>query len=162
MIVAWPAEASWNPPRQREQRDPRAVVGGLHSDYMPPVTRRPALFVLIALALLLAPLGMCLSGGAAMAAPGHGPAMHHGGTTPASHHKQSDRGKLHFCPDCQPPSFVKGGKVAAPDVAPLNAAIAPPVAGRPLALDTARATWARGLSTRPPPLRRTYRIRLQI
>jgi hypothetical protein len=127
-----------------------------------PVTRRPAIFVLIALALLLAPLGICLNGSPAMAASANASAMHHKAQTPTAHHGRDGHGKLHYCPECQPPSFVKAGKVAAPDVIPLSAALGPVAVVQPLPFVPAKLTWARGLSTRLPPVRRTYRIRLQI
>ena len=127
-----------------------------------PVTRRAALFVLIALALLFAPLGVCLSGAPAMAAPAHASGMHHTAQTPAPHHGREDHGKLHYCSECQPPSFVKAGKVAAPDAVPLGAAIAPVAIAQPVAFAPAKSTWAPGRSTRAPPVRRSYRIRLQI
>lgn len=127
-----------------------------------PVTRRPAILVLFALALLLAPLGVCLSGSAAMAAPSHASGMHHASPPSTRHSDHGAPGKLHYCPECQPPSFVKAGKVAAPDVAPLSAGIAPAALVAPLALAPTKSVWARAPSPRPPPLRRTYRIRLQI
>jgi hypothetical protein len=120
------------------------------------------MFLLIALALLLSPLGVCLSGGPAMAAPGQGSRMHHATQTSGSHQGHPDHGKFHYCPDCQPPSFVKAGKIAAPDGAPLHAGMAPLISAQPPVFRPARAAWAHGPSPRAPPLRRTYRIRLQI
>ena len=127
-----------------------------------PVTRRPAIFLLIALALLFAPLGVCLSGAPAMAARTHASAMHHAPQTPSPHQGREGHGKLHYCPDCQPPSFVKAGKVSAPDAVPLSAVIAPVAIMQPVAFVPAKSAWAPGRATRAPPLRRTYRIRLQI
>jgi hypothetical protein len=120
------------------------------------------MFLLIALALLLSPLGICLSGGPAMAAPSHGIGIHHATPASGSHQGHGDHGKLHYCPDCQAPSFVKSGKVATPDIAPLNAGIFPRIPAQPPVLRPARAAWVHGPSTRAPPIRRTYRIRLQI
>jgi hypothetical protein len=123
--------------------------------------------VLLAVALLLAPLGLCLGGGAAMAAAPHMSAMHHASPASASHAghgapKHGAVGKIHYCPEYQPPSFVKAGKVAAPDIAPLGTAIAPVALPAPVAFSPAGSVWPRGPSSRPPPLRRTYRIRRQI
>lgn len=126
-----------------------------------PVTRRPTIFVLLALALLLAPLGVCLSGSAAMAAS-HASGMHHASASPSPHSDHRVPGKPHYCPDCQPPSFVKAGKVAAPDIVPLSAGIAPVAPAAPVVFAPTKSLWARTPSPRPPPLRRTYRIRLQI
>jgi hypothetical protein len=120
------------------------------------------MFVLLALALLLAPLGLCLGGGAAMAAASHPSGMHHASPSLISHVDHRAPGKLHYCPECQPPSFVKAGKVAAPDVAPIGAGIAPVAYLAPIAFNPIRSVWASGPSSRPPPVRRTYRIRLQI
>lgn len=126
------------------------------------VNARPVTFVLLAFALILAPLGICVGGGMAAAAPAHASGMHHAPQPAASHSGHSSPGKAHFCPDCQPPSFVKAGKTVAPDVAPLTAAIVPIAVVEPFTFATKRSVWTRGLSPRPPPLRRNYRIRLQI
>lgn len=126
------------------------------------VTRRPAIFVLLALALFFAPLGVCMGGGPAMAAASHASGMHHAASPSSPHSGHGAAGKLHYCPECQPPSFVKAGKVAAPDVAPLSAGIAPVAVATALVFGPTKSVWARAPSTRPPPLRRNYRIRLRI
>ena len=126
-----------------------------------PVTRRLVLFGLIALAMLLAPLGVCLSGSPAMAAA-HASGTHQLAQQSAAHHGQHTPRKAHYCPECQPPSFVKAGKVAQPDVAPPTVGIVPVVSAQPPIFSSTRAVLTYGRYTRPPPLRRTYRIRLQI
>ena len=128
---------------------------------MPPVTR-PASFLLIALALLLAPFGICLQGGPAMAAPAHDMAMHHHSASGAEHHEHGSHGKFHHCAECQPPSFVKAGKVAVPDVAPVSAALVPVGLAPRLRPGPPAEVWGNGPATRAPPFRRSYRIRLQI
>jgi hypothetical protein len=129
---------------------------------MKPVNRRPAIFVLLALALLLAPLGFCFSGTPAMAAAPDASGMHHASPVSVAHSNHGKAGAIHFCPECQPPSFVKAGKAAAPDLAPLSAVIAPVSAVAPFAAGPTQSLWARRPSSRPPPLRRNYRIRLRI
>jgi hypothetical protein len=129
---------------------------------MTPVNRSPAILVLLALALLLAPLGICFSGPPAMAAAPHASGMHHASALSAPHSDHGKAGRIHFCPECQPPSFVKAGKTFAPDIAPVAVAVVPVAAAAPFTFAPVRSTWVRGLSSRPPPLRRTYRIRLQI
>lgn len=126
------------------------------------VNARPVTFVLLALALVLAPLGICAGGGMAMAAPAHASGMHHAPQPTTGHSGHGTPGKAHFCPECQPPTFVKAGKTVAPDVAPSSAAIMPIAFAVPFSPIEARATWSRAPSSRPPPLRRSYRIRLQI
>ena len=124
------------------------------------VTPRPSLFLLLALAVFLAPFGICLTQSAAMAASPHPAAMHHGAPAPAPHSRH--QGKAHFCPECQPASFVKAGKMAAPDLTQLAATIAAIPAFAPLPFPRAKAGWNRRAPSRPPPLRGRYRIRLQI
>ena len=145
----------------KEQQHACTVVRGSHPDYIRPVTRRTALVVLIALAMLLAPLGVCLSGGPAMAAA-HASGTHQLAQQGAAHHGQHTPRKAHYCPECQPPSFVKAGKVAQPDVAPPTVGIVPVLSAQPLLFSSTIAVSRPGRYTRPPPLRSTYRIRLQI
>ena len=126
-----------------------------------PVTRRLAFFVLIALGMLLAPLGVCLSGSQAMAAA-HASGTHQLAQQGAAHHGQHTPRKAHYCPECQPPSFVKAGKVAQPDVAPPTADAVPVLFAQPLIFNSTKGVSTHVRYKRPPPLRRTYRIRLQI
>jgi len=126
------------------------------------VNVRPVTFVLLALALVFAPLGICAGGDMAIAAPAHASGMHHAPQGATGHSGHGTPGKAHFCPECQPPSFVKAGKTVAPDIAPSSGAIVPIAFAVPFSLSEARASWSRAPSSRPPPLRRAYRIRLQI
>jgi hypothetical protein len=126
------------------------------------VNARLVAFLLLALALILAPLGICAGGGMAAAAPAHAPGMHHA-SQPTSHHSgHGAPGKVHFCPDCQPPSFVKAGKTAPPDLAPPIQAVWPVALAAPFTPAMTKPAWTSGPSWRSPPLRRTYRIRRQI
>ncbi len=126
---------------------------------------RPLAFLMLALALVLAPMGLCLSHAAAAAGHVQGPAMQHGdpqASVDHSSHGDSDKG--HYCAECRPDSFVKAGKAAPADVAPTGLA-APLMVSAPVpafALQTSKATFARGISPPPPPRSRTYRARLQI
>jgi len=120
------------------------------------------MYVLLALALLLAPLGVCLGGGAAMAVASHQSAMHHASPASGSHGGHGGPGRIHYCPECQPPSFVKAWKVAVSDIAPSSAAIVPVAPAAAFAFNPARSAWAPSPASRPPPPRRTYRIRLRI
>jgi hypothetical protein len=115
--------------------------------------------VLLALALLLAPLGICFSGTPAMAAEPHAGGMHHASPASVPH---SSHGRIHFCPECHAPSFVKAGKTTAPDLIPSAAPIAPIPAVAALPPIRAKARWNRWAPSHPPPLRGTYRIRLRI
>lgn len=125
------------------------------------VNARSLAFVLLLLALILAPLGICLGDGMAMAAPAHASGMHHSAQPATGHSGHGNPGRKHFCPECQPPSFVKAGKTALPDVAP-SAAVAPTAPVVPFTPALTKFTWIPGPSSQAPPLRRTYRIRLQI
>jgi hypothetical protein len=114
------------------------------------------------MALLLAPLGICAGGAMAAPAPVHGGAMDHSAQSAGNHAHHGGPAKPHVCPECQPPSFVKAASAAAADVAPATMAIAPAAYVELLAPARAFNAWRRVAAAPPPPLRRPYRIRLQI
>mgnify|MGYP006952616062 CR=1 FL=1 len=83
------------------------------------MSRNPLALLVLSLAMLVAPLGVCLGRGHVQAMPAstamdHGVAAHQAATH--GHEHVTDRGdsKNHFCPDCKQTSFVAGAK-AIPD-----------------------------------------------
>ena len=154
-------------PPDGEPRDAAAVVARPQSLYGDLVNTRPFTFLMLALALILAPLGLCLDHGAAVAAPVHASAMQHGGSEAAADHSghgdAGDAGQSHFCAECRPDTFLKAGAGAAPDASAASPAFALlPALPETVAPRRATLTFARGLSPPPPPRSRRYRIRLQI
>ena len=118
----------------------------------------------LAIALVLAPLGVCLGGGEAMAASHASSQMHVPNPEAHAHEGHGETSPDHFCPECVPPSFVKAGKANPADLAP--AELSPVIVVlRPV--ETNRPTVSRrdlraGPSTFHPPPLRANRIRLQI
>jgi hypothetical protein len=128
------------------------------------VKTHPFTHLMLALALILAPLGLCLNHAMAAAAPVNASGMHHGAPQAAADHSgHGDVGNAHFCAECRSDSFVKAAKSAVPDIAPASAAAPLPAApSDTFAPQTFAQTFARGLSPPPSEPFRKYRIRLQI
>ena len=127
------------------------------------MSRNPVTLLILALAMLLAPLGTCMAWGhaqsgkvmAAQAMSG----MHHGGM---ERHQGSVQ--HHFCSACQP-LFTGAGKAGAdmgPQLAPPPAIV--PIAVQPPApwADKQAHSWYGRAPPIPPPLPITSRVRLQL
>jgi hypothetical protein len=132
------------------------------------VNRRPFAFLILAFALILAPLGLCLGHGAKAAIPthsaaatGHGP---HGAPAASADRRQhEDGGERHFCAECRPDSFVKASAAYAQglaSIAAIDAAL--PAVPKMVAPEMARPVFAHERSPPPRPPSRRYRIRLQV
>jgi hypothetical protein len=119
---------------------------------------------MLALALIFAPLGLCLDHAMAAAVPVDASEMHHGTPQAAADHSgHGNAGKAHFCAECRSDSFVKAANIAVPDIAQASAAAPLPAAPAEISTrQTVRPRFARGRSPPPSEPFRKYRIRLQI
>lgn len=133
------------------------------------MTRNPIALIVLALAMLLAPLGTCMAWGHAQA--GHAMARPHSAAAMQGDQMHRDRmhghdgsAKSHFCSACQP-LFTGVGKAAAANEPFLTSApaIMPAVAILPVSRPDRPAHSRSGRAPPiPPPLPVANRVRLQI
>jgi len=132
------------------------------------MTRNPLALIVLTLAMMLAPLGVCVAQGHTHVTKSASPMHHHAtaqGTSRQMHGAHHGSGSHHFCPDCQPPSYV-GASKAGPDLGPVPA-VAPVVQSVIMPMLYARDTslahlWYGRAPPRPPTSPITTRVRLQI
>ena len=129
--------------------------------------RKAIALIVLTLAMLLAPVGICVAQGHTNAATSASHMHHHAATSasPHVHGTSHGTGKSHFCPDCQPASYTGAGK-AGPDLTP-SLAIAPVLQPSvpPLLVEVDEPLphlWYGRAPPRPPTTPIATKVRLQI
>ena len=150
--LAW--DRSTAPPLQREPIEPKQQI----------VTRNPIALIVLALAMLLAPLGTCLASGHAQTGPAVAGMQHAAGMPMGGMRGHDGSAKHHFCSACQPlfigtgKTATDGGKVLALAPALIPAAVVIPLRRN----DKAPHGWLGRAPPIPPPLPIATKVRLQI
>ena len=131
--------------------------------------RNPVTLLVLALAMLLAPMGVCVAKGHAQVAiaTAHDGAGVHGGTpSDPGNSGHANKAKHHFCSDWQPPDYLTASQTGAdlgPVIVPATLAMIPHAGRSPAARDSAllHSWYGRALPI-PPPLPSAAKVRLQI